>query len=293
MAKKTASPHESSSEGNQIAITVTEKGPYLVTGNPPLAMQFIMPDSEGESWYFQEGRHFSTEKEPTALCRCGLSRSKPYCDGSHLKEEWDSAITSGEDRIMDEVEITEGQRVTLNDNEKYCVFARFCHPYGGVWDLTAASGDSQSRKLAVREASMCPSARLTAWDNRTGKPYEFIFEPSHRRQRRTLGTRRDPHPTRRRPNLRSSEQGSALPLRTLPQQALLRRCACRRQMERRAGGNPRRRNAPPKRCQCKNRNPLTGLPFHSNKIESTGTLYGLARYTSAPKRDAPFYNTLR
>ena len=42
MAKKTASPHESSSKGNQIAITVTEKGPYLVTGNPPLAMQFIM-----------------------------------------------------------------------------------------------------------------------------------------------------------------------------------------------------------------------------------------------------------
>ena len=79
---------------------------------------------------------------------------------------------------MDEVEITEGQRVTLNDNEKYCVFARFCHPYGGVWDLTAASGDSQSRRLAVREASMCPSARLTAWDNRTGKPYEVIFEPS-------------------------------------------------------------------------------------------------------------------
>ncbi len=301
MAKKTASPHESSSEGNQIAITVTEKGPYLVTGNPPLAMQFIMPDSEGESWYFQEGRHFSTEKEPTALCRCGLSRSKPYCDGSHLKGEWDSAITSGEDRITDEVEITEGQRVTLNDNEKYCVFARFCHPYGGVWDLTAASGDSQSRKLAVREASMCPSARLDRLGQPHGKTLRIHLRtqpgidrrPGDRRQRRTLGTRRDPHPTRRRPNLRSSEQGSALPLRTLPQQALLRRCACRRQMARRAGGNPRRRNAPPKRCQCKNRNPLTGLPFHSNKIESTGTLYGLARHTSAPKRDAPFYNTLR
>ena len=69
MAKKTASPHESSSEGNQIAITVTEKGPYLVTGNPPLAMQFIMPDSEGESRYFQERRPFSTQQEPTALCR--------------------------------------------------------------------------------------------------------------------------------------------------------------------------------------------------------------------------------
>ena len=41
-----------------------------------------------------------------------------------------------------------------------------------------ACTEKLSRKLAVREASMCPSARLTAWDNRTGKPYEFIFEPS-------------------------------------------------------------------------------------------------------------------
>ena len=32
MAKKTASPHESSSEGNQIAITVTEKGPRARVG---------------------------------------------------------------------------------------------------------------------------------------------------------------------------------------------------------------------------------------------------------------------
>lgn len=34
-------------------ITVEETGPYLVYGQPPLAQQFIMPDAEGESWYFQ------------------------------------------------------------------------------------------------------------------------------------------------------------------------------------------------------------------------------------------------
>ena len=142
-------------------------------------MQFIMPDSEGESWYFQEGRHFSTEKRTDGIVPLRFyPAANPIATARTSRGNGDSAITSGEDRITDEVEITEGQRVTLNDNEKYCVFARFCHPYGGVWDLTAASGDSQSRKLAVREASMCPSARLTAWDNRTGKPYEFIFEPS-------------------------------------------------------------------------------------------------------------------
>ena len=261
MAKKTASPHESSSKGNQIAITVTEKGPYLVTGNPPLAMQFIMPDSEGESWYFQEGRHFSTEKEPTALCRCGLSRSKPYCDGSHPFLPSLRGCLGPDGRIR-----------------------RFAVPQAG-----------RPRSFDVSER---PPDRLGQPHGKTLRIHlrtqpGIDRRPGDRRQRRTLGTRRDPHPTRRRPNLRSSEQGSALPLRTLPQQALLRRCACRRQMERRAGGNPQWRNAPPKRCQCENRNPLTGLPFHSNKIESTGTLYGLARHTSAPKRDAPFYNTLR
>ena len=64
-------------------ITVEETGPYLVYGQPPLAQQFIMPDAEGESWYFQQGAHFPTDDEPTALCRCGASKNKPYCDGSH------------------------------------------------------------------------------------------------------------------------------------------------------------------------------------------------------------------
>ena len=33
-----------------LSITVSEKGPYLVYGRPPLAAQFIMPDAEHESW---------------------------------------------------------------------------------------------------------------------------------------------------------------------------------------------------------------------------------------------------
>ena len=280
MAKDRITP-ESTSEGNQIAVTVTEKGPYLVTGNPPLAMQFIMPDSEGRVGIFRKGGIFRRKKNRRHCAVAVYPAANPIATATHLKEEWDSAITSGEDRIMDEVEITEGQRVTLNDNEKYCVFARFCHPYG-----RCLGPDGRIRRFAVPQAGRPRSFDVSERPpDRLGQPHGKTLRihlrtqpgidrrPGDRRQRRTLGTRRDPHPTRRRPNLRSSEQGSALPLRTLPQQALLRRCACRRQMERRAGGNPQWRNAPPKRCQCENRNPLTGLPFHSNKIGSTGTLY--------------------
>ena len=31
-------------------ITVTEKGPYMVFGHPPLAQHYIMLNEHGESW---------------------------------------------------------------------------------------------------------------------------------------------------------------------------------------------------------------------------------------------------
>ncbi len=163
---------------DKFKITVSDNGPYLVFGAPPLAAQIITPNAEGESVSYTEGVTFDTSKEPTALCRCGASRHAPFCDGSHLTARWNPELTAPMDSLLDGAEYIEGGDLILSDNERYCAYARFCDPGGGVWQLTVDSADPEARELAVREASLCPGARLAAWGKDAEEPFEPDYKPS-------------------------------------------------------------------------------------------------------------------
>jgi CDGSH-type Zn-finger protein len=52
-----------------VEIKVRDHGPYKVTGPVRIV------DVDGNAWDVGEG--------PVALCRCGLSQTKPFCDRSH------------------------------------------------------------------------------------------------------------------------------------------------------------------------------------------------------------------
>ncbi len=52
-----------------VRIKARENGPYLVTGRVTLV------DAEGNE--------YAIEGENYALCRCGQSSTKPFCDGTH------------------------------------------------------------------------------------------------------------------------------------------------------------------------------------------------------------------
>lgn len=169
---------DNTSPGEAASITVTERGPYLVYGRPPLSVQYILPDDENNSWYFQEGRHFSTENEPTALCRCGSSHRHPYCDGSHTHAVWNPRLTAPATPRESDLKRIEGPTLELLDDTSRCVFARFCHARGNTWQLAQHSDNEEARQLAIREASMCPGGRLTARDRQSLRTFEFRFEPS-------------------------------------------------------------------------------------------------------------------
>lgn len=158
-------------------IEIAPDGPYLVYGQPPLKQQFIMPDREGQSWTFKSGASYSTENEPTALCRCGQSANKPYCDGTHVKAQWKGPLARPDESILDDAQEYRGPRKNLTDNQKYCAFARFCDPKGQVWNLVGVD-TAEAAELTVRESDHCPAGRLSAWDKGSSVPHEPAFEPS-------------------------------------------------------------------------------------------------------------------
>lgn len=64
---------ESDEDSGMVKIEVIQNGPLRVHGN----VEIQSPDSTIER-----------KSKVIALCRCGMSNNKPYCDGTHKKENW-------------------------------------------------------------------------------------------------------------------------------------------------------------------------------------------------------------
>ena len=158
-------------------VKIARDGPYLVSGNLPLGSAEIGANKRGESVKWKPGPDFPPRAE-YALCRCGQSANKPFCDGTHSKAAFDGAETASREPYRSQATVLKGPAMSLTDNESLCAGARFCDPNGKVWNLVNATGDPQSRRHFVQETCDCPSGRLVAWDNATGGPVEPKFEPS-------------------------------------------------------------------------------------------------------------------
>ena len=68
------------SDVSEAKIIVRATGSYKVEGGIPL--------------FDSEGNPIDTPPDgrPYSLCRCGHSRTKPFCDASHKTCEWDSSL---------------------------------------------------------------------------------------------------------------------------------------------------------------------------------------------------------
>ncbi len=160
----------------EMRITVTTNGPYRVTGSVPLVPRTIVTDEEGFSVEWGEGEPFTTEAT-YELCRCGGTKTAPFCDRACDDNSFDGTETASREPYLTQADEQVGPNLILTDAEALCAFARFCDYGGQVWNLVEEPGDA-SREVAIRDAKLCPSGRLIAWDRETQRPFEDDYEPS-------------------------------------------------------------------------------------------------------------------
>jgi CDGSH-type Zn-finger protein/truncated hemoglobin YjbI len=129
-------------------IQVAHNGPYLVTNAANLS-----------DWLGQ----VLPVRPQMALCRCGGSRIKPLCDGTHARTGFTDAKDPG--RVPDRRDTYVGQQVTILDNRGTCQHSGFCTDrLATVFHLrdepfvTPSGGRMDEIIRAVRD---CPSGALS------------------------------------------------------------------------------------------------------------------------------------
>jgi CDGSH-type Zn-finger protein len=157
-------------------IKVTKNGPYLVSGGIPLSRMIIETDSYGDPYIWREIERYP-HREHYALCRCGKSRNKPYCDGAHIKQRFNGIETAGSELYLENVKEYVGPELKLTDKPELCVGAGFCDRDAGIKNLTVYSERPGFKEIAIEEAANCPSGRLVVWDKQ-GNPIEPDYEHS-------------------------------------------------------------------------------------------------------------------
>lgn len=162
---------------NTFFIQVSVNGPYLVSGGIPLLQKSIDYNVQLDSCKWQDDKIYPQQKN-YALCRCGQSCNKPFCDGTHSKVSFDGTEIEQQELYSNKAVRINGPDLTLTDAKDLCASARFCHRAGGIWSLILTSDKPDDKRIAIEEAADCPSGRLIVYDKKTKKAIEPSFKPS-------------------------------------------------------------------------------------------------------------------
>jgi CDGSH-type Zn-finger protein len=129
-------------------IECKENGPYLVKGLDDLK------NSKGEAIATQP---------VIALCRCGGSANKPFCDGTHKNNGFNSERLT--DRTPDRRDSYVGKRITIHDNRGICSHAGACTDgLADVWRMKKEpwiDPDAADVQAIIETIKQCPSGALS------------------------------------------------------------------------------------------------------------------------------------
>lgn len=156
-------------EPTAVSITAAPNGPLRVEGGVPLYRRRAVHSEHGEPLTWQTTERIET-RATYALCRCGASARKPFCDGAHAKAGFDgndgAAGFDGEDTASGTYDQRSkelgGSGLTVRDDRSICVHAGFCGTrVTNVWKQIAQTDESVVRAQVISMVEKCPSGALT------------------------------------------------------------------------------------------------------------------------------------
>jgi len=160
-------------------IKVRLDGPYVVEGEIPLRTKQRLFSEDRVPLTWRTGAVIR-ERGPYALCRCGRSDTKPFCDGSHARGK---AFVGTEvaDHGARETRHKEypGPRLSVYHDRTICAFSTFCeNKVTDVWSMAENTDDGVIRSQVISMIEKCPSGALTYKLH----PEEEMIEPDYKVQ---------------------------------------------------------------------------------------------------------------
>jgi CDGSH-type Zn-finger protein len=142
-------------------VRVKPNGPYEVSGGLPVSRREEVESEHGEPLTWR-----TTDELPSsalyALCRCGGSGRKPFCDGTHARVGFDGTEAAPTDDYEARATTYAGTGIVMEDDRGLCEHAGFCgNRVSNVWKMLRETDESITRAQVMAMIERCPSGALT------------------------------------------------------------------------------------------------------------------------------------
>jgi CDGSH-type Zn-finger protein len=143
--------------GHDSWIEIRERGPYAVHGDIPLVRMKRVTSGEGEAITWAKTETIPAD-DGYVLCRCGKSKTKPFCDGTHDRFDFDDEGPDSFAPISETQEILENDGIRVKIDNSYCVHAKYCfNKKSGIRKLMAEPADANAKAAIMSMVDRCPS----------------------------------------------------------------------------------------------------------------------------------------
>jgi CDGSH-type Zn-finger protein len=148
-------------------IVIMPNGSYHVLGNIALVHKTQVVSEYGEPLTWQKDKEYQARNIPGrdfyGLCRCGKSKNKPFCDGTHFHSPYDGTETADTGAMEKPVMVYPySTGIIVMKDPSICMNSGYCGMHdANMNQLVAGTDDTKIRALVMAMVERCPSGALT------------------------------------------------------------------------------------------------------------------------------------